>query len=212
MSDRRASNVSWHAGEVGESDRERLLGHGASCVWLTGLSGSGKSTIARRIERHAIERGVLAYVLDGDNIRHGLNRDLGFGPEARTENIRRIGEVARLFVDAGVLVITAFISPYRADRALVRALLPPERFVEVYVSTPLAVCEARDPKGLYRRARAGEIAEFTGIDSPYEAPEAPELTIDTSEAGVDACAERVLEWLALRGVVRATSETPRGTS
>jgi adenylylsulfate kinase len=197
-----ATNLVWHHGEVSAEERQHLLGHGAACLWLTGLSGSGKSTLAHRIERRLIERRAHAYVLDGDNIRHGLNRDLGFGPEARSENIRRIGEVARLFVDAGAIVLTAFISPFREDRALARALLPAERFLEIHVSTPLAVCETRDPKGLYRRARRGEIPEFTGIDSPYEPPEAAELTIDTTTDDVDACAGGVLAWLEARGILR----------
>ncbi len=178
-----------------------MLGHGAACLWLTGLSGSGKSTLARRLEKRLVDRGVLAYVLDGDNVRHGLNRDLGFGPEHREENIRRIGEVARLFVDAGAIVITAFISPYRADRAEVRALLSEGQFLELHVATPLEVCEARDPKGLYRRARAGEITEFTGIDAPYEEPEAPELRVDTSTADLDACATEVIGELRARGLL-----------
>lgn len=178
-----------------------MLGHGAACVWLTGLSGSGKSTLANRIEKRLVERGALAYVLDGDNVRHGLNADLGFGPDARRENIRRIGEVARLFVDAGAIVLTAFISPYRDDRASVRALLPEGAFIEVHVATPLAVCEARDPKGLYRKARAGEIRDFTGLDAPYEAPDAPELAVDTSEAELDECAARVIGFLEARGVL-----------
>ncbi len=201
MSERRATNVTWHHGEVSAADREHLLGHGAACVWLTGLSGSGKSTLARRVERRLVEQGVLAYVLDGDNVRHGLNRDLGFGPEQRAENIRRIAEVARLFVDAGAIVLTAFISPYREDRAAARALLPEGRFLEVHVATPLAVCEARDPKGLYRRARAGEIRDFTGRDAPYEAPLEPELVVDTSESDLDACAERVIADLRARGLL-----------
>src|SRR5690606_14524315 len=153
----------WHHGEVSPAERASLLGHEAACLWLTGLSGSGKSTLARRVEKRLVERGALAYVLDGDNVRHGLNADPGFGPEDRKENIRRIAEVARLSVDAGASGLTAFISPYRGDRALARALVPEGRFLEVHVSTPLEVCEARDPKGLYRRARAGEIASFTGI-------------------------------------------------
>jgi adenylylsulfate kinase len=197
----RATHITWHHGEVGPDERARALGHGAVCLWLTGLSGSGKSTLSRRVERRLVERGVAAYVLDGDNVRHGLNRDLGFSPAERTENIRRIAEVARLFVDAGVVVLTAFISPYREDRAGARALLPEGRFVEVHVATPLEVCEARDPKGLYRRARAGEIAEMTGVDAPYEAPEAPELRIDTSAADLDACAAQVVAWLEARGVL-----------
>jgi adenylylsulfate kinase len=197
----RATNVTWHHGEVAPEERARLLGHRAACVWLTGLSGSGKSTLARRIEKQLVERGVLAYVLDGDNVRHGLNRDLGFGPEARTENIRRIGEVARLFVDAGAIVLTAFISPYREDRATARALLPEGQFIELHVATPLEVCEARDPKGLYRRARAGEIRDFTGLDAPYEEPDAPELRVDTSRADLDACAAEVIAGLEARGLL-----------
>lgn len=200
MSDRGATNITWHAGEVSAEERARLLGQRAACVWMTGLSGSGKSTLARRVERRLIERGALAYVLDGDNLRHGLNADLGFGPEARAENIRRIGEVARLFVDAGVIVITAFISPYRDDRARVRAMMP-SQFVEVHVATPLEVCEARDPKGLYARARRGEIAQMTGVSAPYEPPEAPELRVDTSEADLDACAAEVIAALEARGVL-----------
>lgn len=202
MSERGATNITWHAGEVSAEDRARLLGHAAACVWMTGLSGSGKSTLARRLERRLIERGALAYVLDGDNVRHGLNADLGFEPAERAENIRRIGEVARLFVDAGAIVITAFISPYRQDRARVRALMP-ERFVEVHVATPLEVCEARDPKGLYARARRGEVAQMTGVSAPYEPPEAPELSVDTSAADLDACAAQLLAGLEARGVLRA---------
>lgn len=200
MTERRATNVTWHHGEVDAEDRARVLGHGAACLWMTGLSGSGKSTLARRLEARLIARGALAYVLDGDNVRHGLNADLGFGPNDRNENIRRIGEVARLFVDAGAIVITAFISPYRADRERVRSMLP-SRFVEVHVATPLEVCEARDPKGLYARARAGEIAEFTGLSAPYEAPESPELRVDTSEADLDTCAARIEAWLESEGIL-----------
>lgn len=201
MSERRATNVVWHHGEVSGEDRRRLLGHGAACLWLTGLSGSGKSTLARRVERRLVDRGVQAYVLDGDNVRHGLNADLGFGAEARAENIRRIGEVARLFVDAGVLTVTAFISPYREDRARVRALFEPGTFLEVHVATPVEVCEQRDPKGLYRRARAGEIAEFTGVSAPYEEPLEPEIRVDTSRADLDACAEALIERLVERGLI-----------
>jgi adenylylsulfate kinase len=204
MTERRATNVTWHHGEVSAEDREHLLGHRGACLWLTGLSGSGKSTLARRVEKRLVERGALAYVLDGDNVRHGLNADLGFGAEDRVENIRRIGEVARLFVDAGALVLTAFISPYREDRARVRALFDAGRFLEVHVATPIEVCEARDPKGLYRKARAGEIADFTGIDAPYDPPEAPEVRVDTSAADLDACASSILDQLVARGLLRAT--------
>ena len=201
MSERRATNVTWHHGELDDRARARLLGHGALCVWLTGLSGSGKSTLARRVERRLVDQGVLAYVLDGDNVRHGLNADLGFGPADRVENIRRIGEVARLLVDAGAVVLTAFISPYREDRDRVRALFADGGFVEVHVATPIEVCEARDPKGLYQKARRGELRDFTGIDAPYEAPLSPELVVDTSAEDLDACAERVIGWLRERGVI-----------
>jgi adenylylsulfate kinase len=193
-------NLTWHSGEIDPKDRERIYGHSAACVWLTGLSGSGKSTVARRLERQLVMRGVFAYVLDGDNVRHGLNKDLGFGPEARTENIRRIAEVARLFVDAGAIVITAFISPYRADRDAARQIVG--QFTEVHVATPLEVCEARDPKELYKKARRGEIKDFTGIDAPYEAPLAPELVIDASTDDVDACAAQVIAWLEARAILR----------
>ncbi len=176
--------------------REAVLGHSSATVWFTGLSGSGKSTLAFAIEEALVERGAAAYVLDGDNVRFGLNRDLGFSPEDRTENIRRIGEVCRLFQDAGMIVLTAFISPYRADRDQVRALHPEGRFVEVFVDTPLEVCESRDVKGLYRKARAGEIPEFSGVSAPYEVPTDPEVRVDTSKP-LDECVAEVLAYLAL---------------
>lgn len=187
-------NVVWHEGSLGREDRARLLGARGCTVWFTGLSGSGKSTIAAALERTLVERGVFAYRLDGDNIRHGLNANLGFSAADREENIRRIGEVARLFADAGAVAITSFISPYRADRARVRALhaasgLP---FIEVFVDTPIEVCEARDPKGLYKKARAGQITGFTGIDDPYEPPEGAEVVLRTAELTIQECAERVL--------------------
>ena len=191
----KGENLTWHVGEVDPEARRSAHGHGGAVLWLTGLSGSGKSTIAHRIERLLIERGVFAYVLDGDNIRHGLNRDLGFSPEDRVENIRRIGEVARLFADAGAVVLSAFISPYRADRDRVRTMLPPGQFVEIFVDTPLDICEARDPKGLYRKARAGEISGFTGLDAPYEAPEHPEVHLETEDLSVDESARRVIRYL-----------------
>ncbi|MGF1464717.1 MAG: adenylyl-sulfate kinase [Sandaracinaceae bacterium] len=201
MGERRATHITWHHGELPAGARGALLGHRAACLWLTGLSGSGKSTLARRVERRLVERGVLAYVLDGDNLRHGLNADLGFSAEDRTENIRRVGEVARLLVDAGVLVLTAFISPYRADRERVRGLFDEGAFVEVHVATPLAVCETRDPKGLYAKARAGAIRDFTGVDAPYERPRSPELVVDTSQAELDATADEVLGFLEGAGLV-----------
>ena len=201
MSEPKAQNLTWHAGEVDREARAGAHGHRGITLWLTGLSGSGKSTLAHRVERKLIERGVHAYVLDGDNVRHGLCRDLGFSPEDRHENIRRIGEVAKLFTDAGVVVLTAFVSPYRADRDEVRARLVDGDFAEVYVAADLATCEARDPKGLYAKARRGEIRDFTGIDAPYEAPLSPELSVDTGAESVDASAERVIVWLEERGVV-----------
>lgn len=184
MAEQKATNITWHGGHVGRADREKLLRQRGACIWLTGLSGSGKSTIAVAAEAELVSRGHLAYVLDGDNVRHGLNKNLGFSPEDRTENIRRIAEVAKLFTDTGVLVFTSFISPYRADRDAARALFAPGDFVEVHVDADVETCEGRDPKGLYKKARAGEIPEFTGISAPYEAPEKPELVIDTARVDV----------------------------
>jgi adenylylsulfate kinase len=199
LSATRSTNITWHAGHVGRADRERLLGQRGVTVWLTGLSGSGKSTIAVAAEAALVERGRLAYVLDGDNIRHGLNRNLGFSPEDRTENIRRIGEVAKLFTDAGLVVITSFISPYRSDRDAVRALMAEGDFVEVHVDATLETCESRDVKGLYKKARAGEIPEFTGISAPYEAPAHPELVLDTNAMSVEESVETLLRYLDKRG-------------
>lgn len=179
---------------VSSADRARRNGHRGAVIWLTGLSGSGKTTLAMRLEQALFGQGAQAYVLDGDNLRHGLNADLGFGPAARAENIRRAGQVAALFADAGIICIAAFISPYRADRARARDAAG-AAFHEVHVHAPLAACEARDPKGLYRRARAGEIAEFTGVSAPYEAPEQPDLRIDTAVAGIDACADELIAYV-----------------
>ncbi len=204
MAEQKATNIVWHPGAVTRADRERLNGHRGCIVWLTGLSGSGKSTIAVELEKRLWDRGVRAFVLDGDNIRHGLNKNLGFSPADRTENIRRIGEVAKLFTQAGMVAITAFISPYRADRDQVRALAGPDDFVEVYVDCPLDICEQRDVKGLYQKARAGQIPEFTGISAPYEAPLRPELTIRTHQQPPEASAAQVLGYLAGRGIA------PRG--
>lgn len=200
MAEPKGTNLTWHAGHVDADARRAMLGHGAACLWFTGLSGSGKSTLARAVEQALVERGVQAYVLDGDNVRMGLNRDLGFAAADRTENIRRIGEVARLFVDSGTLVLTAFISPYRADRAAARALMG-DRFLEVWVDPGLAVAEARDPKGLYKRARAGEIANFTGISAPYEPPEAAELRVDTGALSIDESVGVVLAHLQAQGLI-----------
>ena len=199
MADKAASepvsmNILRAEGLVGAADRVALLGHGGRTVWFTGLSGSGKSTLAFAVEEALVARGVAAYVLDGDNVRFGLNRDLGFSAADRTENVRRIGEVCRLFQDAGLVVLSAFISPYKADRDAVRALHPEGSFVEVFVDTPLDICEARDVKGLYARARTGEILEFSGISAPYEAPEAPDITVDATRP-LNECVGVMLEHL-----------------
>ncbi len=199
MSDAKVRHVVWHASTVTREERERLGGHRGCTVWLTGLSGSGKSTVANALEKTLWERNVRAYVLDGDNIRHGLNKDLGFSPEDRTENIRRIGEVAKLFTDAGLVAITAFISPYRADRDQVRAIMADGDFVEIFVQAPLEVCEQRDPKGLYKKARAGQIPEFTGISAPYEEPLAAEITLSTDRENPEQCVGRILDYLVSKG-------------
>jgi adenylylsulfate kinase len=203
MAEQKATNIVWHAGAVTRADREKLNGHKGCTVWLTGLSGSGKSTIAVDLEKRLAERGVRAYILDGDNVRHGLNKNLGFSPADRTENIRRIGEVAKLFTNAGVVTITAFISPYRADRDQVRAIMDDGDFIEVHVDCPVETCEERDVKGLYKKARAGEIPEFTGISAPYEAPDKPELVIRTKDQTVEASTLQVLAFLERRGVLGA---------
>lgn len=186
-----AANIVRSEGKVTGSDRAKNLGHPSRTVWFTGLSGSGKSTLAFAVEEALVARGIATYVLDGDNIRFGLNRDLGFSAEDRTENIRRIGEVCRLFQDAGLVVLTAFISPYQADREQVRALHPDGSFIEVFVDTPIELCESRDVKGLYAKARAGEIPEFSGISAPYERPTAPELTVDTTQS-LENCVEQIV--------------------
>lgn len=199
MSEQKATNITWHGGHVGRADRERLLRQRGATVWLTGLSGSGKSTLAVAAEAELVRRGHLAYVLDGDNVRHGLNKNLGFSPEDRTENIRRISEVARLFTDAGVLVFTSFISPYRADRDAARALFGEGDFIEAYVAADVETCEGRDPKGLYKKARAGEIPEFTGVSAPYEPPERPELVLDTATQSVAESVAELIGYLEGKG-------------
>jgi adenylyl-sulfate kinase len=183
----RKPTVVWHAGQVTGDERARLLRQRPATLWLTGLSGAGKSTIACALERRLLDGGHAAYVLDGDNVRHGLNRDLGFSPSDRAENIRRIAEVARLLNDAGLIVITAFISPYREDREMARAIVGSADFLEVHVNTPIEVCEGRDPKGFYKLARAGELPAFTGISAPYEAPLDPVCSVDTGVNGIDEC-------------------------
>src|SRR5690349_22235625 len=199
MAEQKATNVTWHEGSVTREERERLLGQKGVTVWMTGLSASGKSTIAVILEQMLLHKKKHAYRLDGDNIRHGLNKNLGFTAEDRTENIRRIGEVAKLFTDAGVIVITSFISPYKRDRDSVRALLDDGDFVEVYVKVSVEAAERRDPKGLYKKARAGEIKGFTGIDDPYETPERPEVVIDTERSTPEESARTIAKYLESQG-------------
>jgi adenylylsulfate kinase len=196
-----ATNIVWHHSTVTRSARAHQRGHRSAILWFTGLSGAGKSTLANAVNSALFEQGLACYVLDGDNIRHGLCKDLGFSDADREENIRRIGEVAKLFVDAGVVALTAFVSPFKADRDKVRALVEPGDFIEIHCAADLAVCEQRDTKGLYAKARAGEIKEFTGISSPYEAPEAPELLVDTGSQNLEACVAQVLAHLQANGII-----------
>ena len=203
MTEIRATNITWHEGHVSREERATLLEQKGATIWFTGLSGSGKSTIAYTLEHALVQRGNLAYVLDGDNIRHGLNKNLGFSAADREENIRRIGEVAKLFADGGIITMTSFISPYRKDRDTVRALhvegkLP---FIEVHVSTPIGTCEQRDPKGLYKKARAGQLKNFTGIDDPYEEPLHPELTLDATNTSPQEATVLLLQYLEKQGIL-----------
>jgi adenylylsulfate kinase len=194
-------NVVWQGLSVTKERRYEVTGHKACILWFTGLSGSGKSTLANAVEESLHREGRLTYLLDGDNIRHGLNRDLGFSTEDRMENIRRIGEVARLFCDAGLIVLTSFISPFQKDRDQVRSLVERGEFVEIFVTCSLDTCEKRDPKGMYKKARAGEIREFTGIDSPYEEPENPEIVINTEEQTVEDSLDKIITYLKERGII-----------
>ena len=203
MSQPKSQNIQWHGANITKEERSTLLDAKGAVVWFTGLSGSGKSTIARCVEHLLLQRHIPTYVLDGDNIRFGLNKDLGFSPADRTENIRRIGEVAKLFADGSVVTLTAFISPYRADRDQVRAIMPAGEFIEVFIDTPLDVCEQRDPKGLYKKARAGKIPEFTGITSAYDAPEKPELTLDANTKSIDDLAREVVAYLEKNGYFKS---------
>ena len=195
------ANITWHQASITRAARQRLSGHRSLVVWFTGLSGSGKSTLSHAVEEKLYKMGCRTFVLDGDNVRHGLCGDLGFSASDRMENMRRIGETAKLFAEAGVITLTAFISPFRADRLRVRQLFEPQDFVEVYCSCSLEVCEARDVKGMYRRARAGEISDFTGISSPYEEPDSPDLVIETGRLSLGQCVEQVMSCLHLRGVL-----------
>jgi adenylylsulfate kinase len=201
MKRQKSTNITWHQPLVTQADREKRNRHKGVVLWFTGLPSSGKSTLAHEVERLLFEKGCNSYVLDGDNIRHRLNKDLGFTPEDRKENIRRIGEVANLFADAGVIVLTAFISPYREDRDQARALNEPERFIEIYCKCSVNECERRDPKGLWRRARQGEIEGFTGVSAPYEAPESPEIPVQTDKHNLTKCAEQIMRYLESRGIV-----------
>lgn len=205
MANLKSKHVVWHAGVVTKADREAITGHKACTIWMTGLPASGKSTLAVALEKELWNRAVHAYVLDGDNVRHGLNKDLGFTPEDRNENIRRIGEVAKLFTTAGVVNITAFISPYRADRDQARKIMSDGEFIEVFVDCPVGVCEQRDPKGHYKKARSGEIRDFTGVSAPYEPPLHPEIVVRTDRASEGDCIAQILSYLEANGYVSRTT-------
>ncbi|WP_413300120.1 adenylyl-sulfate kinase [Bacillus sp. 1P10SD] len=197
----KATNITWHTSSISKQERHSKNGHGSCVLWFTGLSGSGKSTIANAVSSELFRQALNEYVLDGDNIRHGLNKDLGFSDQDRTENIRRIGEVAKLFVDSGAIVTTAFISPFRSDRDQVRALFEEGEFIEVFIDCPLEECERRDPKQLYVKARRGEIKDFTGINSPYEAPECPEITVRSDQLTVEEAVKQIFEYLQDKNII-----------
>jgi adenylylsulfate kinase len=197
-----SSNVVWHHGTVSRADREAQNAHKSTILWFTGLSGAGKSTLANAVESRLHERGCHTFVIDGDNVRHGLCGDLGFSATDRTENIRRVGEVAKLFIEAGVITLTAFISPFRADRDRVRTMVNGGEFFEIYCKADLEVCEGRDVKGLYQKARAGVISDFTGISSPYEAPEAPEVVVETGAKSLEVCVDEVIAALVQHGIIQ----------
>ncbi len=197
----KTENTVWHSQQVSKSQRAEIKQQTACLLWYTGLSGSGKSTIANAVDAMLFARQCHSYLLDGDNVRHGLNGDLGFSDSDRVENIRRISEVAQLFVDAGLIVSTAFISPFRADRALAASKLASGEFIEVFIDTPIEICEQRDPKGLYKKARAGEIKDFTGIDSAYEAPENPMIHVRTADKSIEQCAQQIIDHLIEHGFI-----------
>ena len=199
--ERRATNVVWHELLVDKATRSQIKEQHPCLLWFTGLSGAGKSTIANIVEKKLNAKGKHTYLLDGDNVRYGLNKDLGFTDEERIENIRRVGEVAKLFVDAGIITIASFISPFRSDRRLVRNLFEEDEFIEVFVSAPLELCEQRDPKGLYKKARAGEIPHFTGIDSPYETPEREHIILNTAALTAEQCADQLVEYMVGNGFI-----------
>ncbi len=196
-------NIVWHHHNVTKQERSSKKQQKSCIIWFTGLSGSGKSTIANALERKLYAMGKHTYLLDGDNIRHGINKDLGFSDEDRMENIRRIGELSKLFVDAGVIVLAAFISPFRSDRAIARALVADDEFIEIFIDTHLDVCEQRDPKGLYKKARNGEIPVFTGISSPYEAPQTPEIYISTVDQSIQESVDSIISYLQNKGYINA---------
>lgn len=195
------SHIKWQEYQIDAAKRAAIKGHQSTLLWFTGLSGSGKSTVANALEQALVARGIHTYLLDGDNVRHGLCADLGFSEADRTENLRRVGAVAGLMVDAGLLVLSAFISPYRSQRELVKSLVPPGKFLEIHIATPLEVCEQRDVKGLYKKARAGEIRQFTGISDPYEAPLAPDLVLNTAESTLEQSVEQLLALLTHNGII-----------
>lgn len=200
-SDEHSSDVVWHHATITREHREKLNNHKSVILWFTGLSGAGKSTLAHAVEERLHEMACRTFVLDGDNVRHGLCGDLGFSESDRKENIRRIGNVAKLFLEAGIIVLTAFISPFRSDRRLVRNMVHPGEFLEIFCNAPIEICEQRDVKGLYKKARKGEIKEFTGISSPYEPPSNPELTLDTDKLSLEECALQVIELLKTRAII-----------
>ncbi|WP_072682500.1 adenylyl-sulfate kinase [Arcobacter sp. LA11] len=197
-------DIIWHSQNITKKKREILLNQRPCIIWFTGLSGSGKSTLANAIEMELFKKGIKTCLLDGDNIRHGLNKDLGFSEVDRVENIRRIGEVAKLFVDAGIIALTAFISPFKSDRQIAKSLVKYDEFIEVFVNTPLEVCENRDPKGLYEKARNGDIKNFTGIDSPYEAPKEPHIEIKTDELDINQSVDKIISYLMKYGYIKGT--------
>lgn len=201
MSEQKATNITAHAHSVTKEERWKLMGHKGCVLWFTGLSACGKSTVANAVDRKLHDAGVHTAVLDGDNIRFGLNKNLGFSADDRAENIRRIGEVAKLFMEAGVIVLTAFISPFRSDRERVRGMVEHGDFIEIFCDSPIEICESRDVKGIYKKARAGQIADFTGISSPYEFPEKPELNVNTGEKELDACVQQVIDEMMQRSII-----------